>query len=131
MYRQATKEGSVTKMNLSAIVFVASASALLAQESTKPAAAKPSIQVQAEVVSVDTQARTMVVKSKGASLEQATLSVDTKASAALSGLHKGDEVTLTCRPTTEASGASDRQDAGASIAKACGMVTGIAQSSTH
>lgn len=121
----------MTKMNLSAIVFVAGASALLAQEPAKPAGVKPSIQIQGEVVSVDAQARTMVVKSNAGSQEKATLTVDTKASATLQGLHQGDVVTLTCRPSTDAGGASDRRDAAAGFAKACGMVTGIAQSSTH
>jgi hypothetical protein len=121
----------VTKMNLSAIVFVASASALLAQDYGKPAGAKPSVQLQAEVVSVDAQGHTMIVKSKGTSPEKATLTVDAKASATLQGLHQGDEVTLTCRPSTDTGGANDRQDTAAGFAKACGMVTGIAQSSTH
>lgn len=121
------------KMSLSAIVIAAGASALMAQEAAKPAAAKPAIQVQAEVVSVDAQARTMVVKPSGTSQDQAraTLSVETKAAAALQGLHQGDAVTLTCRPSGDAGGASYRQDAGAGFAKACGMVTGIAQSTTH
>lgn len=119
------------RMNLSAIVFVASASTLLAQEYAKPAA-KPAIQLQAEVVSVDTQARTMVIKPSGANHDQerATLSVDTKASAALQGLHQGDHVALTCRPSTEAGDAGERKGA-ADFAKTCGMVTGIAQTSIH
>jgi hypothetical protein len=125
----------VRKTTLSALVFAAGASALLAQEPAKPAATKPDVQLQAEVVSVDAQARTVVVKpasaSQGQSQEQATLSVDTKATTALQGLHAGDQVTLTCKPSSYGSGSSDQQSGPARFAKACGTVTGIAQSSTH